>query len=78
MILPETMILFSKRSTVAVQHENGGPWTHAAIVGTGSHNHHNRSYTVRITTTGHIVTRNTKHFKTTSITAEQYLRDQLA
>ena len=31
-------------STVGVQWEDGGPWTHGTIVGRGDHNHYNRSY----------------------------------
>ena len=30
-------------STVAVQWEDGGPWTHGMIIGKGDHNHHNQS-----------------------------------
>ena len=45
-------------STVVVQHEDGGPWTHGKIVGKGYHNHHNRSYKIQITTTGRIITHN--------------------
>ena len=68
--------LFSVGSTVGVQEKDVGPWTCRTIVGVGDHNHNNRSYTIRITRTGHIVTRNSKLSKTTPITAEQYLRDQ--
>ena len=48
--------LFSIVSTVAVQREDGGPWTHGTIVGTDDHNHNNRSYTISVTRTGCIVT----------------------
>ena len=68
--------LFSIGSIIVVQWQNGGLWTHGTVVGGGDHNHNNRSYTIRITKTGHIITRNSKHIKTTPITAEQYLRDQ--
>ena len=51
-------------------------WTHGTVVGIGNHNHNNRSYIIRFTKTGCIITRNSKHIKTTPITAEQYLRDQ--
>ena len=64
-------------STVAVQQKDGETWTHRTIVGAGDHNHNNRSYTIRITRTGYIVTRNSKHIKTMPITTEQYLRDQI-
>ena len=46
------------------------------MVGRGD-NKHNRSYTIRITKTGHIIIRNSKHIKSTCITTEQYLKDQL-
>ena len=69
--------LFSIESTLVVQQEDGGAWTHGTIVGTDNHSHINRSYTIRITRMGYIITSNSKHIKTTPITAEQYLRDQL-
>ena len=45
-------------STVAVQWEDGGPWTHGMIVGRGKHNHHNWSYNIQVTTVGRIITHN--------------------
>ena len=36
--------LFSIGSTVMVQQEDGGPWTHG--IGRGDHNHYNRSYII--------------------------------
>ena len=69
--------LFLIGSTVVVQQEEGGPGTHGTIVCIGNHNLNNRSYTISITVTGYIVTRNSKHIKTTPITAEQYLKDHL-
>ena len=59
------------------QQEDGGPLRHGTVVGRGDHNHNNRSYTLQVTKAGHIITRNSKHMKSTPITAEQYLRDQL-
>ena len=47
------------------------------IVGKGNHNHNDRSYTIIVTKTGQLITRNSKHVKPTQITAEQYLCDQL-
>ena len=69
--------LFSIGSTIAVQWQDGGPWTHCTIVGAGYHNHNNRSCRIRVTKTGHMATRNSKHIKTSPITAEHYLRDRL-
>ena len=38
-------------STVAVQQEDGGLWTHGTVVGKANYNHNNRSYTIFITRT---------------------------
>ena len=43
-------------SAVAVQQEDGGLWTHGTVVGTGNHNHHDRSYIVQLTTNGRCIT----------------------
>ena len=43
-------------SNVAVQQEDGGLWTHGMIMGTGIHNHHDRSYTIHLTTNGRCIT----------------------
>ena len=63
-------------SAVAVQPEDGRPWTHKAVVGTGNHNHHDRSYTIQITTNGRHITWNRWHIIPTSITADAYLQYQ--
>ena len=63
-------------STVAVEWEDGAPWTHGTIVGKGNYIHHNRSYKIQVTTTGKIITHNRQHIKTTSITAEDYMHYQ--
>ena len=39
-------------SAVVIQQEDGGPWTHGTIVGTADHNHHDRAYTIQLTTNG--------------------------
>ena len=64
-------------STVMVQCEDGGPWTHGTIEGKGNHIHHERFYNVHITQTRQLVPRDRKHIKPTQMTAEQYLWDQL-
>ena len=64
-------------STVVVQQEDGGPWTHRTIEDKGYHNHHNRSYKVCITKTGRIVTCNRQHVRPTPIKAENFLHNQL-
>ena len=39
-------------SAVAVQLEDGGLWTNGTIVGMEDHNHHDRAYTIQLTTNG--------------------------
>ena len=63
-------------STVAVQQEDGRPWTHGTIVGKGDYNHHNWSYTIQITTTGRRITHNRQHVRLTPITADDYIQYQ--
>ena len=45
-------------SAVAVQQDDSRLWTHGTVVGTGDHNHHNRSYIVQLTTNGRYITCN--------------------
>ena len=33
-------------SAVAVQHEDGGPWTYGTVVDMGNHTHHDWSYII--------------------------------
>ena len=60
------------RSAVMVQCKDGGPLTHHTIGGKGDHNHNNKSYTICVTKTGQVVTRNSKNMKPTQITDKQY------
>ena len=64
-------------STVVVQHEDGGLWTHSTIEGKGNINQHDRSCHICITKTGRLVTQNGQHIKPTHISAEQYFCEQL-
>ena len=61
-------------SAVAVQQENGGPWTHGTVVGTGDHNHHDKSYTIQLTTNGRCIICNRHHIKPTAVTADTYIQ----
>ena len=70
---PRNYVSIPTGSTVVVQHEDGGPWIYGTVKGKDDHNHHERSYNICITRTGHFVTRDKKHIKPTQITAEQYL-----
>ena len=45
-------------SAVVVQQEDGGLWTHGAVVGTGDHNHHDPTYVIQLTTNGRRIMHN--------------------
>ena len=64
------------RSTVVVDWEDGGPWTHGTIIGKGDHNHHNMVYKIQVTTAGRIITCNRQHIKPMPITTEDYVHHQ--
>ena len=63
-------------STVVVQWEGRGLWTHGMTNGKGNHNHHNWSHNIQVTTMGRIITCNRQHIKLTLITAEEYIHYQ--
>ena len=69
----QVFVSIPTQSTVVVQQEDGGPWTHGTIVGMGNHNHHSRSYKIQVITTGRIITCNRQHIKPTPVTAEDYM-----
>ena len=46
------------------------------IVGMGNNNHHDRSYTIQLTTNGRCITQNRQHIKPTAVTADTYLQYQ--
>ena len=64
------------RSAVAVQHEDGRPWTHGTVVDTGDHNHHDRSYVIQLTINGRCISRNRQHIRPTTVTPYKYLHHQ--
>ena len=63
-------------SAVAVQQEDGRPWTHGIVLNRGDHNHHGRSYTIQLTTNGRCITQNRQHIKPTAVTADAYIKHQ--
>ena len=63
-------------SAVAVQCEDGGPWTHGTVVDMGDHNNHDRSYIIQLTKNGRCISRNRGHIKPTTVTADTYLQHQ--
>ena len=63
-------------STVAIQCEDSGPWTHGTLMSHGDHNHNNRPYKVQLTKTSHVIVRNSTYVKTTTTRAHQYLQEQ--
>ena len=63
-------------SAVVVQQEDDGPWTHGTVVGIGDHNHHDKSYTIQLTTSDRCITHNRHHIKPTAVTADTYIQYQ--
>ena len=57
-----------------VQQEDGRLWTHGTIVGTGNHNHHDKSYTIQLTTNGRCITHNRCQIKPTTVMADTYIQ----
>ena len=50
-------------STVTVQQEDGGLWTHGTIVEKREHNCHDQSYTIQLTATSRRITCNRQHVR---------------
>ena len=65
-------------STVAVQMDNNGPWTHGMIIDGSNKDHWGWSYWVWVKKMGRVIRQNMKHIGHTPGTVEQYLRDQIA
>ena len=76
MILPEIMHFLPLGSTVAVQRVGGDRWTHGTIVGKRVYIYNNWSHIIWVTRT-RTIARNGRHINATSITAVQYLCNQL-
>ena len=45
-------------SALVVQQEDGRPWTHGTVVGSGNYNHHGRSHIIQLTTNERCITQN--------------------
>ena len=71
-----TFSCISIGSAVVVQQEDGGPWTHGTVVGIGNHNHHDKSYTIQLTTNGRCITCNRHLIKPAAVTADTYIQYQ--
>ena len=61
-------------SSVVVQQEDGGQCTHETVVGIGDHNHHDKSYTIQLTTNGRCISCYRHHIKPTAVTADTYIQ----
>ena len=64
--------IFPIGSLVMVQREDGGPWTHGTIINHNKEDHHMQSYRIKLSLSGHVITRNTKHIRKTSIMLWMY------
>ena len=63
-------------SAVAVQYQDGSPWTHEMVVGKGDHNHHGRSYAIQLTNNDRCISRKRRHIKPITVTSNTYLQHQ--
>ena len=66
------------RSTVALQIEDGGTWMHCTITNHSDDELNGHSYKKHIIKMGEVVMRTAVHMNQTPVSAEQYLRDQMA
>ena len=72
----DTALIFSCipiGSAVAVQQEDSRPWTHGIVVGTGDHNHYEKSYTIQLSSNGRCITHNRHHIKPMTVTVDTYI-----
>ena len=69
--------LFPEGSTVVMRHEDGGPWTIGIITAANNSDQTERSYIIRVTKMGRLMTWNTRHTCSTPITTEQYIWEQI-
>ena len=63
--------------TVAVQHEDGGPWTQGIMEEMNDTDQPRWSYIIRVMKTGRLIMCNTRHICRTPTTIEQYLWEQI-
>ena len=68
---------FPKGSTVALQHEDGGPWMHRVIDEVNNSDHKGRSYIIRVVTMSRPITWNRRHICSSPVTTEKYLWEQI-
>ena len=64
--------IFPIGALVIVQKEDGGPWTHGTIINHNKEDHHMQSYRIKLSLSGCVITRNTKHIRETSIMPWMY------
>ena len=68
---------FPVGSTIAVECDYGGSWTHGVIKQTNSSVHKGRLYIVRVAKTASLIPQNKSHIWSTSIATEQFLMEQI-
>ena len=73
----ENILFLPTGSMVTVQHKDGGCWTHGTVVRHTSYGDHGKSYRIRVLKMGYIISRTDRHVKTTPITVEEYLENEV-
>ena len=54
-----------------------GPWTHVVTVGPNGNDNREHYYAIWVTKTGRHIMQNTKHIQGTTISPEQYAKEQI-
>ena len=76
-ILKRSILFFSAGCRVAIQQEDGGPWTHEIIEEANGSNYREQLYIIQVMKTGKLITWNMKHICNNPVTTEQYLHEQI-
>ena len=50
---------------------------HGTIIEPWTDNHNGRSYRIRVTKTGHVITRTKRHIKSTNVSVDDYLWNEM-
>ena len=78
LILAKNIPFISTGSIVAMQWGDGRLWMCGSVVIHGTEDHNGRSYKIKVTMTGYTIKRKKRHIKATTISAEDYLRNEKA
>ena len=78
LILTKPISFLPTQTTAAMQQEDREPHMHRTVVGHGSDDHKGRSYNIRMTKTGCIITRMKRYIKANPISVDDYPRKKMS